>query len=424
MRSKLLAALLLVSIHAAAQGSYISRLWNTKSYNEIIEFAREAERLSGRDNMLIGRAFMATIPSQPEEAVIHYDLAVQKRMNSEDLYFFRSEALYELKLLDAALADLEKCLEFRKDHQKYLLLKAAIQYEKGDLKHAYETYYAISELYDKQTPFYMLAVISLEQKKYYKAQDWIDANMLRFESGKDFWRMTAEQQVDIEWRIWKDYEKAQKTQDALLSFFPGDASYLKNRLNLYRVRGMDSLGIWAENDLLSRYNDNKLPLNYYKKGSVKVAEYSRNLGIIEDYLTFRPKLFGNTKYTRFYISKSGNIIGKHWAGLEIHPQDSTKKIWDFHRGEIRYAKLASDTSYLGFTGLFDAPDSALIMYDDFFILQSDSSATNSIDISSPEILQDASKETKGLQAEGIIKMDSIDFPAQNETQDTAIIRQE
>ena len=58
-------------------------------------------------------------------------------MNSE-IFTFRSEALYELKLLDAALAGLEKCLEFRKDHQKYLLLKAAIQYEKGD-RHAYET---------------------------------------------------------------------------------------------------------------------------------------------------------------------------------------------------------------------------------------------------------------------------------------------
>ena len=424
MKSKLLAALLLLSIHAAAQGSYISRLWNTKSYNKIIEFASGAETLSGRDNMIIGRAFMATSPSQPQQAVIHYDLAVQKRMNSEDLYFFRSEALYELKLLDAALADLEKCLEFRKDHQKYLLLKAAIQYEKGDLKHAYETYYAISELYDKQTPFYMLAVISLEREKYYKARAWIDANMLRFEPGKDFWRMTAEQQVDIEWRIWKDYEKAQKTQDTLLSFFPSDAGYLKNRLNLYRVRGMDSLGVWAENDLLSRYNNNKLPLNYYKRGSIKVAEYSKNFGIIEDHLTFRPKLFGNTKYTRFYISESGNIVGKHWAGLEIHPQDSTEKIWDFHRGEIRYAKLASDTSYTGFTALFDTPDSALIRYNDFFILQSDSSATDSIEISSPEILQEVSKKSEVLQVEEIPKVDSIDFPAHNETQDTAIIRQE
>ncbi|MEC8459100.1 MAG: hypothetical protein VXY91_06800, partial [Bacteroidota bacterium] len=207
-------------------------------------------------------------------------------------------------------------------------------------------------------------------------------------------------------------------------FFPSDAGYLKNRLNLYRVRGMDSLGVWAENDLLSRYNNNKLPLNYYKRGSVKVAEYSKNFGIIEDYLTFRPKLFGNTKYTRFYISESGNIVGKHWAGLEIHPQDSTEKIWDFHRGEIRYAKLASDTSYTGFTALFDTPDSALIRYNDFFILQSDSSATDSIEISSPEILQEVSKKSEVLQVEEIPKVDSIDFPAHNETQDTAIIRQE
>ena len=89
MKSKLLAALLLVSMNAAAQGSYISRLWNTKSYDKIIEFVSKSETLSGRDNMIIGRAFMATSPSQPQQALIHYDLAVQKRMNSEDLYFFR-----------------------------------------------------------------------------------------------------------------------------------------------------------------------------------------------------------------------------------------------------------------------------------------------------------------------------------------------
>jgi tetratricopeptide (TPR) repeat protein len=424
MKSKLLAALLLVSMHAAAQGSYISRLWNTKSYDKIIEFASKSETLSGRDNMIIGRAFMATIPSQPQQALIHYDLAVQKRMNSEDLYFFRSEALYELKRLDAALADLEKCLEFRKNHQKYLLFKAAIQYEKGDLNHAYETYYTISELYDKQTPFYMLAVISLEREKYYKAREWIDANMLRFESGKDFWRMTAEQQVDTEWRIWKDYEKAQKTQDALLSYFPDNASYLKNRLKLYRLQGMDSLGVWAENDLLRRYNENKLPLDYYKKGSIKVGEYFRDRGVVEDYLTFRPVLFENTKYARFYISETGNIIGKHWAGLLKHPQDSTKRIWDFHRGDARYIIPANDTSYLGFTDLFEAPDSLFFNYDDFFILQSDSNAVDSIEISSPEILQEAPLKLDTFRNDGIPMEDSIIIPERNELRDSAMIRRE
>ncbi|MGB0509263.1 MAG: tetratricopeptide repeat protein, partial [Schleiferiaceae bacterium] len=240
------------------------------------------------------------------KALMHYNLAISKQMNSEDLYYFRAEAYYELKQLREALGDLEKCLELRTNHQKYMLFKAAIQYEMDDLKSAYETYYAISELYDKQTPFYMLAVISLERENYYKAKEWIDSNMDRFERGKDFWRMTAEQFVETEWHVWKEYNRAQKAQDDLLSFFPNDVRYLKNRLGLYRVQGMDSLGVWAENDLLTRYNENKLPLEYYKKGSIKVGEYVRDRGEVEDYLTFRPALFENTKYARFYISESGS----------------------------------------------------------------------------------------------------------------------
>jgi tetratricopeptide (TPR) repeat protein len=424
MKSKLLAALLLVSMHAAAQGSYISRLWNTKSYDKIIEFASKSETLSGRDNMIIGRAFMATIPSQPQKALIHYDLAVQKRMNSEDLYFFRSEALYELKQLDAALADLEKCLEFRKDHQKYLLFKAAIEYEKGDINAAYKSYFTISELYDKQTPFYMLAVISLQRENYYKAREWIDANVLRFENGKDFWRMTSEQQVELEWRIFKDHEKALKSQERLLTYFPNNASYLINRVCLNRILHKDSTGVWAENDLLKRYNENNLPIEYYKKGSIKVGESVRDRGVVEDYLTFRPGLFENTKYARFYISESGAIVGKHWAGLKDHPQDSTQKIWDFHRGDARYAIPASDTSYLGFTDLFEAPDSILVSYDDFFILQTDSNAVDSIEISIPEMLKEAPMEPEIMPFEGIPTEKPMEIPEQIEPSDSTSIREE
>ena len=424
MKSKLLAALLLVSMNAAAQGSYISRLWNTKSYDKIIEFASKSETLSGRDNMIIGRAFMATSPSQPQQALIHYDLAVQKRMNSEDLYFFRSQALYELKRLDAALADLEKCLDFRKDHQKYLLFKAAIEYEKGDINAAYKSYFTISELYDKQTPFYMLAVISLQRENYYKAREWIDANVLRFENGKDFWRMTSEQQVELEWRIFKDHEKALKSQERLLTYFPDNASYLINRVCLNRILHKDSTGVWAENDLLKRYNENNLPIEYYKKGSIKVGESVRDRGVVEDYLTFRPGLFENTKYARFYISESGAIVGKHWAGLKDHPQDSTQKIWDFHRGDARYAIPASDTSYLGFTDLFEAPDSILVSYDDFFILQTDSNAVDSIEISIPEMLKEAPMEPEIMPFEGIPTEDPMEIPEQIVAPDSTSIREE
>lgn len=422
--NKFIFTFLLLSSLCFGQGSYISRLWNTKSYDKIIAYSPEGESLSGRDNMTVGRAFMAIEEKQPTKALMHYNLAISKRMNSEDLYFFRSEAYYELGQLSEALADLEKCLEFRENHQKYMLRKAAIQYEMGDLKSAYETYYAISELYDKQTPFYMLARISIERENYYKAREWVDENMMRFERGKDFWRMTAEQQVDTEWHIWKDYEKAQKTQDALLSYFPNDATYLINRLGLYRLQGKDSLGVWAENDLLTRYNQNQLPLDYYKKGSIKVGEYVRDRGVVEDYLTFRPALFDNTKYARFYISEFGAVVGKHWAGLQEHPQDSTIKIWDFYRGEAHYAMPASDTSYLGFTALFDAPDSMLISYDDFFILNADSTVLDSTNVTAPEVLEETPMEPEIMPFEGIPTEDPMEVPRQGEAQDSTGVREE
>ena len=130
---------------------------------------------------------MALDPPQPLRALEHYDLAVAKRWQKDDLYFFRSEANYAVKKYNAALADLEVCLQMRPNYQKYLLSKAAIAYEKGDKELAYKTYYTVSELYDKQMPYYMLVVINIERERYIKAQEQIEDNLLRFERGKEFW---------------------------------------------------------------------------------------------------------------------------------------------------------------------------------------------------------------------------------------------
>ena len=74
--------------------------------------------------------------------------------------------------------------------------------------------------------------------------------------------MTSEQQVELEWRIFKDHEKALKSQERLLTYFPDNASYLINRVCLNRILHKDSTGVWAENDLLKRYNENNLPIEY------------------------------------------------------------------------------------------------------------------------------------------------------------------
>ena len=358
-KSIFLILLLFGAVLQSAGQSYISRLWNTKKYAEIIEYSPKSQSLSGQDNVLIGRSYMSLETPQPADALRHYDIAISKRWQREDLYFFRSEANYALGKLNAALADLEVCLQMRPNYQKYLLFKAAIAYEKGDQKLAYDTYFILCELYDKQLPFYMMAVISLERENYYKAQQQIDANMLRFERGKEFWTFTAEQQVDLEWRVFKNYRKALRAQDALLSYHGGNAQYLINRILLLRLEQQDSLALLAENDFQDRYNTNRIPMDYYKKGNFKVGQYNRNNGVVEDYRYFRPKLYNNTKYARYYLSEGGQVLGKHWAGLTGEAKDTTLRYWNFHRGEETFAVPAVDTTYAGFVQLLELPDSLL-----------------------------------------------------------------
>jgi len=358
-KSIFLFLLLFGAVLQSAGQSYISRLWNTKKYAEIIEYSPKGQSLSGQDNVLIGRSYMSLETPQPADALRHYDIAISKRWQREDLYFFRSEANYALGQLNAALADLEVCLQMRPNYQKYLLFKAAIAYEKGDQKLAYDTYYILCELYDKQLPFYMMAVISLERENYYKAQQQIDANMLRFERGKEFWTFTAEQQVDLERRVFKDYPKALKAQDALLSYHGGNAQYLINRILLLRLEQQDSLALLAENDFQDRYNTNRIPMDFYKKGNFQVGQYNRNNGVVEDYRYFRPKLYNNTKYARYYLSEGGQVLGKHWAGLTGKAKDTTLRYWNFHRGEETFAIPAVDTTYAGFVQLLELPDSLL-----------------------------------------------------------------
>ena len=424
LKIKLLAFALLSGSMTFAQGSYISRLWNTKSYDKIIAYSPKGMSVSGMDNMTIGRAFMSTVPKQPQKAIEHYDLAITKRFQSEDVYYFRAEAHYEMKNLQAALNDINKCLELRINYQKYMLFKGAVQYEMGDRDGAYETYFAMSELYDKQTPFYMLATISIEKGNYKKAREWVNSNMMRFYRGKDFWRMTAEQQVDLEWHVFKEYGIALEAQNALLEFVPDRADYLINKLCLLRLEGKAVEGVKVENGLQKMYNENGLPNDYYKKGSIKIGEFERENGIIEDYLTFRPALYENTKYSRFYMSESGMFVGKHWAGLIVDDRDTTQRLWDLHRGESRHVYPATDTTYEGFNALFELPDSSLLSYQMYIDMQREEPAVDSTLIQQPEMLEEAPAEME-MVPHSIPIEEPMEAPASEQPQDsTAAIKED
>jgi hypothetical protein len=74
-RKQIVLFLLVFGVGLQGHGqSYISRLWNTKKYAEIVDYSSKGQSLSGQDNVYIGRAFMALDPPQPFRALEHYDV--------------------------------------------------------------------------------------------------------------------------------------------------------------------------------------------------------------------------------------------------------------------------------------------------------------------------------------------------------------
>ena len=119
------------------------------------------------------------------------------------------------------------------------------------------------------------------------------------------------------------------------------------------------MALLAENDFQDRYNTNRIPLDYYKKGNFQVGLYNRENGVVEDCRYFRPKFYDNTKYARYYLSEGGQVLGRQWAGLNGKAKDTTMRYWNFHRGSETFSIPAVDTTYAGFVRLLELPDSLL-----------------------------------------------------------------
>lgn len=350
---KIAFAFLLCSQMAYSQ-SVINRLWQAKKYQEIISYSPKGNARSGVDNTFIGRAFMQL--DQPEKALEHFDIAIAKRWQSEDLYFFRSMALVELERFDEALSDLEVCLTMRPNYQKYLLAKASVAYNSGDLALALATNKTLMELYEKQMPFYMTAQILIEMERYKEARDRVNQNLKQFANNQEFWMLTAEQSLGLEWYTFKNYGKALSLQQEMLKRGGDQPQFWVNEIILLRLLGNEKEAQAKENAMVHRYNTNKLPSSFYKSGSLMVAQFDRPNGLVQDFRYFRPGLKGGNKYARFYLSNNNRVLGSVKGQLIPSTSAPDQFKWAINGA---YSVDALDTNYVGFLHVVELDSDSL-----------------------------------------------------------------
>ncbi len=348
----LLLGALLFAAPAQAQ-SYITRLFQQKKYQEVIEFASSGESRSGADNMRIGQSFMAL--EQPEKAMEHYDLAVAKKWQSEDLYYYRFEAQLALEEYDKALQEIEVCLTMRPTYQKYLLGKADAAYKKGDLELALATNDQLIKLYDKHLPYHMRATILIELQRFNLAREQVNTNLELFDGYEHMWPLAAEQKIYLEWRVFDNYENALGVQRMLSKRTSKTPVFHINEILLLRALEREEEATEQEEAFLARYNNSDLPHEYYTDGKFLVAQYFRPNGMIEDYRYFRPQLFENKKYERLYIGQTGRVIERR-SGVPTVDTVSNELQWHFMN---KYVVPTADTTYAGFQALFELNEAQL-----------------------------------------------------------------
>lgn len=340
-----------LAVPAQAQ-SYINRLFQQKKYDEVVAFSSSGESRSGADNMRIGQSFMAL--GEPAKALEHYDLAVAKKWQSEDLFYYRFEAQMALEQYGEALDEIEVCLTMRPTYQKYLLGKADAAYQSGDLGLALATHETLIKLYDKHMPYHMRAVILIELERYREAREQVNQNLELFDGYEHMWPLAAEQKIFLEWRVFDQYENALAVQRQLSQRTSKTPVFHINELLLLRLLEREEEAAAVEEAFLQRYNNSDLPHEYYTEGKFLVAQYFRPNGIIEDYRYFRPRFFEGKKYDRYYIGQTGRIIQQRGAKTSV---DSTSAVhWEFMN---RYRVPTNDTSYVGFRNLFELDEERL-----------------------------------------------------------------
>lgn len=341
MKNRLVLLLILLGTCAQAQESYIGRLWNRKQYEEILTYAPKGQKLSGRDNVVVARTYL--LQDDHSNALKHLNYSLDRGWDNENVYFFRAQAYRGLGQYNNALQDLETCLELRPNHQTYMLHKADVAYESGQLSLAFNTYEEISELYKKQRPNYMMAVILMEQRKWEEAEAQIDRNLKLFKPGKEFWTMSQEQMITVQWKYLEKYKGALMHQGKLLEYFPDNAEYLQNELILLRINGFVEAAQQLEEDIQQRYNTNRLPMDYYKSGTFIVAEFGDTLTV----RYFRPHLYRDTVKYRITVRDSVDSYFVLTGKLLPHELDTTLQFWYVQELEGGFMPGQTDTTYEG-----------------------------------------------------------------------------
>ncbi|MDX5428289.1 MAG: hypothetical protein LPK46_08035 [Bacteroidota bacterium] len=310
MKVRFLTVLLVLGSLAQAQGT-LDKLYQSKQYDEIAKYLKDAHRRSGKDAFIIGQAMLTK--DQDTTALRMYQLAVDKGYETDELY--RAMALTQRNLgrNQAAIRSLNRGLELYPLRKPLLLDKAELFYLSDMPDSALRVYQTINQYYERnQTATYMVCFLEQELGNPAKALPCYKSALDNLQRGSVFSEQALANICLLEWHHVGNLENADYALQKLMQEFPKKKEYLIWQCQLYRAMGKPSEAEKVEKEIMTAYRSRELPSSFYQSGVYIKEEWNNDAFMVQVFQFFDPRKQAGQTHKIFLFNRDGSRGIRHF----------------------------------------------------------------------------------------------------------------
>ena len=305
--------ILSILFYSISYGQSVTELYNNKNYQELIEFEKEAEKLTPEELYMVGFAFFKL--EDDNKAIEFYDKSINAGYDEGPVYFYKGVSLFYLKNYDEALKQNDIAIQKEPSNQKYMNQKGEIYRVQGKEDIALEYYEKATKLPNTDgASFFWVANIFHGKQDFKKALSLYYIALDNIPQEKIYYQWTLESIGQLEYTHSKDYLKSAKAYSQAIQFD-------KENYELYYklIKSYNAAKYYIKADSIfglvkKAFENEKLPQEDMEIKTIAIAEFEWNgqTAVIRKSL-IDPKENLDITYKVFLLNKEGDKVERRFV---------------------------------------------------------------------------------------------------------------
>lgn len=283
-------------------------LFEQEKYEEVVSLANNEANLTNNDLYFIGRSYFKL--ENDNKAIEYYDKAIEKGMNTAEVYFYKGLSYRWLGNKQEAVRFYNKALDLDPTNQTYMSEKALAFYYDKKLDSALHCgQKAIKLPYQLGTPYYLVPHIQHVKEDFESALSGFYEALEIIDPQDEYYPKTLQDIGQIEYTVTKNFDKSAQAYEKLISLTPKNFDLYPKLIKAYYGSKNYSAGDSLFTIMKTAYDNNELSEEYMKYGSVAIDEFEWEGQKVTTYKYFKtPEKSLDVMYKIYLLTPAGDKI--------------------------------------------------------------------------------------------------------------------